>query len=92
MGLSDPQKIWDWLESKGGDRDGVGGHAWEFLGSDGLGDDAAVRAACRACGLIRRKPLSSNAEIYIDLSGPCPGDSAYWREQQEERLRARSPR
>jgi len=92
MALSDATAIREWLKSRR--RSGEPPvHEWEFVGGEGFNiDDAALRAACRSCGLIRRKPLSANAEIFIDLSGPCPGDSTYWVELQEQRVQAQQPR
>ncbi len=93
MGLSDPSAIEQWLRSRG-QSDVIRPHAWNFL-QDGPwrrgSERQTVRALCAACGLIRRKPLSRNAEAFIDLSGPCPGDSAYWREMQEKSASHRNP-
>jgi hypothetical protein len=94
MGLSDPDAILAWLRQRG-QTDTAAEHDWMLATADGSIDgeeDRSLRAICRACGLIRRKPLSLNAEIFIDLSGPCPGDSAYWLELQEQRVGARRRR
>jgi hypothetical protein len=87
MGLSDPDAILAWLRQQ--DRTEAAEHDWMLATADGSidgEDDRSLRAICRACGLIRRKPLSLNAEIFIDLSGPCPRDSAYWLELQQQRV------
>lgn len=92
MGLSDATAIREWLKNRGGSGEPAV-HEWEFVGAEGFNiDEASIRAACRSCGLIRRKPLSSNAEIFIDLSGPCPGDSTFWIELQEQRVRSKPSR
>jgi hypothetical protein len=90
VGLSDPSAIEKWLEARGV-TEGHDPHEWTFLHQPGTADpdDQALRALCTKCGLIRRRSLSQNAEMFIDLSGPCPRDSAYWREQQEQRAASR---
>lgn len=94
MGLSDASAIQQWLKAKS-DPDTSRAHLWTFLQGPSEDDPShaggSLRAVCGLCGLIRRKPLSRNAEIYIDLSGPCPRDSSYWRERQEERLASNRP-
>ncbi len=90
MPLSDPSAIEDWVRARGGKGD-PGAHDWTFIQNapdpdDPNRADGSLRAVCRACGLIRRKPLSQNSEMFIDLSGPCPGDSGYWKELQEQRV------
>lgn len=93
MGLSDPSAIEQWLRARGHE-DRKARHEWMFLQDppdpdERHGGDRSIRAVCGACGLIRRKPISQNAEMFIDLGGPCPGDSAYWRELQEKRVAGR---
>jgi len=94
VGLSDPDGIVAWLRREG-HGDTPEGHDWMLAVSDASLDgeeDRSVRAICRRCGLIRRKPLSLIAEIFIDLGGPCPQSSAYWMALQQQRAGARKRR
>lgn len=89
MALSDPDAISAWVRARGHEGPPPD-HDWSILVAIAVyDDDRSVRALCVKCGLIRRKPVTLTAEMFVDLSGPCPGDSAYYRELQEERAKAR---